>query len=57
MFAVSAADDSISSTEESQIRQIASELGFTHRDYVQARLAYSDRREVMKPLRDQGRES
>ena len=36
MFAVSAADDSISTVEESQIRQIASELGFTHRQFVDA---------------------
>ncbi|MFQ5350012.1 MAG: TerB family tellurite resistance protein [Thermoanaerobaculia bacterium] len=54
MFAVSAADDSISTAEESQIRQIASELGFTHREYVQVRLAYSDQREVMKPFREEG---
>lgn len=52
MFAVSAADDSISSAEESQIRQIASELGFTHREFVQARLAYSDKREVMRPFHE-----
>jgi uncharacterized tellurite resistance protein B-like protein len=55
MFAVSAADDSISSAEESQIRQIASELGFTHREFVQARLAYSDQREVMRPFREDSR--
>ncbi len=54
MFAVSAADDSISTAEESQIRQIASELGFTHREFVQARLAYSDRREVLRPFREKG---
>ena len=54
MFAVSAADDSISSAEESQIRQIASELGFNHREYVQARLAYSDQREVLRPFREEG---
>jgi uncharacterized tellurite resistance protein B-like protein len=51
LFAVSAADDSISSEEETQIRQIASELGFNHREYVEARLAYSDKREVLKPFR------
>jgi uncharacterized tellurite resistance protein B-like protein len=54
MFAVSAADESITSAEESQIRQIASELGFTHREYVKARLAYSDKREVLRPFRDEG---
>ena len=54
MFAVSAADESISTVEESQIRQIASELGFTHRQFVQARLAWSDRREVMRPFHEDG---
>jgi len=48
LFAVSAADGSISSPEESQIRQIASELGFEHHEYVQARLAYADKRSVLK---------
>ena len=52
MFAVSAADDSISSAEETQIRQIASELGFTHREFIEARLVYSDKREVLRPFRD-----
>jgi uncharacterized tellurite resistance protein B-like protein len=51
LFAVSAADDSISGAEEAQIRQIASELGFSHQDYVQARSGYSDKREVMKSFR------
>lgn len=50
LFAVSAADESISGVEEAQIRQIASELGFSHRDYVEARSAYSEHREVLKPL-------
>jgi len=48
LFAVSAADDSITAEEESHIRQIAGELGFTHRDYVQARAAYSHKRAVLK---------
>ncbi len=54
MFAVSAADESISSVEESQIRQIASELGFTHREFVEARLAWSDKRDVLRPFQDDG---
>ena len=54
MFAVSAADESISTVEESQIRQIASELGFTHREFVVARLAWSDQREVMRRFRAGG---
>ena len=52
LFAVSAADDSISAVEETQIRQIASELGFTHREYVDARAGYSDQREVMRSFRE-----
>lgn len=52
LFAVSAADESISSAEEAQVRQIASELGFTHREYIEARSAYSEHREVLKPLRE-----
>lgn len=51
LFAVSAADDSISGAEESQIRQVASELGFSHKEYVRARSHYSDKREVMKGFR------
>ena len=52
LFAVSAADDSISSAEESQIRQIASELGFSHKQYISARSAWSDKREVLKRFRE-----
>ena len=52
LFAVSAADQSISGAEESQIRQIASELGFTHRQFTAARSLYSEHREVLKPLLD-----
>ena len=55
LFAVSAADDSISGAEEAQIRQIASELGFSHREYVVARSGYSDQREVMRSLRGEDR--
>lgn len=50
LFAVSAADDSISSTEETHIRQIASELGFSHKEYVETRSDWSDKREVLKGL-------
>ena len=48
LFAVSAADDAISAEEEAQIWQIASELGFSHADYVQVRLRYSDKRTVWR---------
>lgn len=49
LFAVSAADDTISGDEEEQIRQISNELGFSHEEYIQARLAYSDKRSILKP--------
>jgi uncharacterized tellurite resistance protein B-like protein len=48
LFGVSAADDAISGEEEAQIWQIASELGFSHTEYVKARLVYSDKRTVMR---------
>ena len=51
LFAVSAADDEISGPEESQVRQIASELGFSHGEYVAARAAWAEHRTVLRGLR------
>jgi uncharacterized tellurite resistance protein B-like protein len=51
LFAVSAAEDGISSEEESVVRQIASELGFSHGDYVTARAAWSEHRTVLRGLK------
>jgi uncharacterized tellurite resistance protein B-like protein len=51
LFAVSAAEDGISAEEEAQVRQIASELGFSHSDYVAARSAWSAHRTVLRGLR------
>ena len=48
LFAVSAADDAIAGEEEGQIWQIASELGIPHAEYIEARLAYSDKRTVLR---------
>jgi uncharacterized tellurite resistance protein B-like protein len=48
LFAVSAADDEVTISEEQQIWQIASELGFSHSEYVEARMAYSDKRTVLR---------
>ncbi len=48
LFAVSAADDEISGDEELRIRQIADELGFSHREYVDVRVNYNDKRSVMR---------
>ncbi len=47
LFAVSAADDVITAEEEAQVRQIASELGFSHAEYVQVRLNYAAKRTVL----------
>jgi len=57
LFAVSAADDSISGAEEAQIRQIASELGFSLEELVEIRSAWNDKREVLRglPRRDEAR--
>jgi uncharacterized tellurite resistance protein B-like protein len=52
LFAVSAADGAVSAQEEAQIRQIASELGLDHKQYVEARMAYSDQREVLRPFHE-----
>ena len=51
LLAISAADDTISAVEESQLRQIASELGFTHAELVAARSRWSDKRSVIRSLR------
>lgn len=48
LFELSAADGSISSAEENRIRQIASELGFTHREFAQARSRWNDVRDILK---------
>lgn len=52
LFAVSAADNAITGEEEGQIWQIASELGFTHEEYIGARLRYSDKRTVLRREKD-----
>ncbi len=54
LFAVSAADDQISGDEESRIRQIADELGFSHREYADVRTHYNDKRTVMRRVRGEG---
>lgn len=48
LFAVSAADDSISGPEEQQIRLIADELGLTHADYIAVRSSYNDKRSIFQ---------
>jgi uncharacterized tellurite resistance protein B-like protein len=48
LFAVSAASEDVSAVESNSIRQIASELGLSHRDFIQVRLAWKDRLSVLK---------
>ena len=49
LFAVSAADDSISTVEDNEVRRISQELHLTHQDFVDARVAYRDKLSVLKP--------
>jgi uncharacterized tellurite resistance protein B-like protein len=51
LFAVSAASDDISTLENNQIRQIASELGIEHSDFIQVRLGWKDRLSVLRHQR------
>lgn len=52
LFAVSVADDEISGAEEAQVRLVAEELGFSHRELVDVRSQYNDQRSVVKRLND-----
>jgi uncharacterized tellurite resistance protein B-like protein len=54
LFAVCAADDSISLVEEEEVRQIASELGLSHEQFTAARSVYRDKREVLRGLKGGG---
>ena len=51
VFAVSAADDSITVLEEGQAGQIAKELGLSHDDFVAARMTYKEHLETLKRFR------
>jgi len=48
LFAVSAADDSISLVEEEEIRQVANELGVEHAEFNAIRARFRDKREILK---------
>lgn len=48
LFAVSAADQSISTVEDNEVRKISSELRLDHGDFVAARSAYRQHLEVLK---------
>lgn len=51
LFQVAAADDEVSAEEDAQIWQIAGELGITNQEFTAARLAYSDKRAVLRKKR------
>jgi uncharacterized tellurite resistance protein B-like protein len=49
LFAVTAADQTITSTEDNVVKQIASELKLSHKDYISARSRFRDYLSVLKP--------
>ena len=51
VFAVAAADESITAMEDGHARQISKELGLTHDDFVAARAEFLDHLEALKGLR------
>ncbi len=48
LYAVCAADKSVSSTEDHEIRTVARELKLSHAEYIQVRLAYREYLAVLK---------
>jgi uncharacterized tellurite resistance protein B-like protein len=48
LFAVTAADDSISTLESNVIRQVASELRLDHADFIETKRRYRDRLAVLR---------
>jgi uncharacterized tellurite resistance protein B-like protein len=58
LFAVTAADDSISLVEEEELRQVANELGIEHAEFTRIRSRFREKREVMRTfLRAGGQQS
>ncbi len=53
VFAVTAADESITVVEEGQARQISKELGLTHSEFIAARAGYVKHVEALKDFRRQ----
>ncbi len=50
LFAVSAADDTISLSEENEVKRIAEELGIEHRELTAVRARYNDKRSILQNL-------
>jgi len=53
LFAIGAADETISTLEDNEIRIISSELRLTHADFIAVRRRYRDQLGVLKPKTDQ----
>lgn len=49
LFAVTAADDSISLVEEEEVRQVANELGIEHARFTAIRSRFREKRAVLRP--------
>ena len=52
LFAVTAADENITSEEDNVVKQVASELKLSHDDYITARSRFREYLAVLKPGRD-----
>ncbi len=50
LFAVSAAEGTITNVEDNEIRQISKELLLEHRDYISVRMKYRDQLAVLRDL-------
>ena len=50
LYAVSAADKSITSTEDHEIRKISREIKVSHEEYIAVRLAYREHLAVLKKM-------
>ena len=48
LFAISAADESVSTAEDAEIRKISEELKLDHAEFIAARAAYRDQLSVLK---------
>jgi uncharacterized tellurite resistance protein B-like protein len=48
LFAVAAAENAISVVEDNVVRQVASELGLEHREFIEVRSRYRDRLSVLR---------
>ena len=54
LFSVSAVHDEISTPEDNEIRQIASELGLDHREFIAVRSTFRDRLRVLRRTDESG---